>query len=51
MVGGDNAEAKLPSAGASRARLGNLVGLIKNWRSNGGDKARAEYQDALAAAS
>jgi putative aldouronate transport system substrate-binding protein len=33
-----------------RAELSALDGLIKDWRNNGGDKARAEYQDAIAAA-
>src|SRR6266852_1755787 len=33
-----------------RAQLSDLDGLVKDWRNNGGDKARAEYQDALAAA-
>ena len=33
-----------------RAQLSDLDGLLKDWRNNGGDKARAEYQDALAAA-
>jgi putative aldouronate transport system substrate-binding protein len=32
-----------------RAQLSDLDGLLKDWRTNGGDKARAEYQDALAA--
>ncbi|MBV9171027.1 MAG: extracellular solute-binding protein [Chloroflexi bacterium] len=33
-----------------RAQLGDLDGLISDWRKNGGDKARAEYQQALGAA-
>jgi putative aldouronate transport system substrate-binding protein len=33
-----------------RAPLSNLDGLVRDWRNNGGDKARGEYQDALAAA-
>ena len=33
-----------------RAELSALDGLVKDWRTNGGDKSRAEYQDALAAA-
>ena len=33
-----------------RAQLSALDGLVKDWRTNGGDKSRAEYQDALAAA-
>jgi putative aldouronate transport system substrate-binding protein len=33
-----------------RSELTALDGLLKDWRSNGGDKGRAEYQDALAAA-
>jgi putative aldouronate transport system substrate-binding protein len=33
-----------------RAQLSALDGLVKDWRTNGGDKARAEYQDALTAA-
>ncbi|MCA1645693.1 MAG: extracellular solute-binding protein [Chloroflexi bacterium] len=33
-----------------RTQLTDLEGLLKDWRNNGGDKARAEYQDALAAA-
>jgi len=33
-----------------RAPLSDLDGLIRDWRNNGGDKARAEYQEALAAA-
>jgi putative aldouronate transport system substrate-binding protein len=33
-----------------RAQLSDLDGLLKDWRTNGGDKARAEYQDAMAAA-
>src|SRR5438552_8584189 len=32
-----------------RNQLSDLDNLVKEWRSNGGDKARAEYQDALAA--
>jgi putative aldouronate transport system substrate-binding protein len=33
-----------------RGQLSDLDGLIKDWRNNGGDKARAEYQEAIAAA-
>jgi putative aldouronate transport system substrate-binding protein len=33
-----------------RSQLSELDGLIRDWRNNGGDKARGEYQDALAAA-
>jgi putative aldouronate transport system substrate-binding protein len=33
-----------------RSQLSDLDGLISAWRSNGGDKSRGEYQDALAAA-
>jgi len=33
-----------------RSALSDLDGLVKNWRANGGDKGRGEYQDALAAA-
>jgi putative aldouronate transport system substrate-binding protein len=33
-----------------RAQLSDLDGLVKDWRNNGGDKARAEYQEAIAAA-
>ncbi|MBV9547250.1 MAG: extracellular solute-binding protein [Chloroflexi bacterium] len=33
-----------------RAQLGDLDGLISDWRKNGGDKARAEYQQALGVA-
>ena len=32
-----------------RAQLNDLDGLVTNWRNNGGEKARAEYQEALAA--
>jgi putative aldouronate transport system substrate-binding protein len=32
-----------------RTQLSDLDGLVRDWRNNGGDKARAEYQDALAA--
>jgi putative aldouronate transport system substrate-binding protein len=32
-----------------RAQLSDLDGLIKTWRSNGGDKSRTEYQEAIAA--
>lgn len=32
-----------------RNQLSDLDSLVKDWRANGGDKARAEYQDALAA--
>lgn len=31
-----------------RSQLSDLDGLVSAWRSNGGDKARGEYQDALA---
>lgn len=31
-----------------RSPISALDGLVKDWRSNGGEKARAEYQDALA---
>ena len=34
----------------SRTALSDLDSLVKDWRNNGGDKARAEYQDAIAAA-
>ncbi len=33
-----------------RAQLSDLDGLVKDWRTKGGDKARTEYQEALAAA-
>jgi putative aldouronate transport system substrate-binding protein len=33
-----------------RAPLSGLDSLVKDWRNNGGDKSRAEYQDAIAAA-
>jgi putative aldouronate transport system substrate-binding protein len=33
-----------------RSQLTDLDGLIRDWRNNGGDKARGEYQDALAGA-
>jgi putative aldouronate transport system substrate-binding protein len=33
-----------------RGQLGDLDGLLKDWRANGGDKARAEYQEAISAA-
>jgi putative aldouronate transport system substrate-binding protein len=33
-----------------RSELTALDGLLKDWRNNGGDKGRTEYQDALAAA-
>ncbi len=33
-----------------RSQLSDLDGLVQAWRANGGDKARAEYQDAIAAA-
>jgi putative aldouronate transport system substrate-binding protein len=33
-----------------RSQLSDLDSLVKDWRNNGGDKARGEYQDALAAA-
>ena len=32
-----------------RAQLSDLDALVKDWRNNGGDKARGEYQDALTA--
>ena len=32
-----------------RGQLSDLDNLVKDWRSNGGDKSRAEYQEALAA--
>jgi putative aldouronate transport system substrate-binding protein len=32
-----------------RNQLSDLDNLVKDWRSNGGDKARSEYQEALAA--
>jgi putative aldouronate transport system substrate-binding protein len=33
-----------------RSQLSDLDGLVSAWRTNGGDKSRAEYQDAIAAA-
>jgi putative aldouronate transport system substrate-binding protein len=33
-----------------RAQLTDLDGLVRDWRNNGGDKARAEYQEAIAGA-
>jgi putative aldouronate transport system substrate-binding protein len=33
-----------------RTQLAELDGVVNQWRTNGGDKARAEYQEALAAA-
>ncbi|MBV8719258.1 MAG: extracellular solute-binding protein [Chloroflexi bacterium] len=33
-----------------RSALSDLDGLVTAWRTNGGDKSRGEYQDALAAA-
>lgn len=33
-----------------RAPLTDLDGLLKDWRNNGGEKARSEYQEAIAAA-
>jgi putative aldouronate transport system substrate-binding protein len=33
-----------------RSQLSDLDGLVRDWRNNGGDKARAEYQEAIAAA-
>jgi putative aldouronate transport system substrate-binding protein len=33
-----------------RSPLSDLEGLVGAWRSNGGDKARVEYQEAIAAA-
>src|SRR5205814_126929 len=32
-----------------RVQLSDLDGLVRDWRNNGGDKARGEYQDAIAA--
>ena len=32
-----------------RSALSDLDGLIRDWRNNGGEKSRGEYQDALAA--
>ena len=32
-----------------RGQLSDLDNLVKDWRNNGGEKARGEYQDALAA--
>lgn len=32
-----------------RSQLSDLDGLVKDWRNNGGDRARGEYQDAIAA--
>jgi putative aldouronate transport system substrate-binding protein len=33
-----------------RSQLSDLDNLVRDWRNNGGDKARGEYQSALAAA-
>jgi putative aldouronate transport system substrate-binding protein len=33
-----------------RSPLSDLDGLIRDWRNNGGEKARGEYQDAIASA-
>jgi putative aldouronate transport system substrate-binding protein len=33
-----------------RSQVSDLDGLVKAWRDNGGEKARGEYQDAIAAA-
>lgn len=33
-----------------RSQLSDLDGLVRDWRTNGGDKARAEYQEAIASA-
>jgi len=33
-----------------RTPITDLDGLLRDWRTNGGDKARAEYQEAIAAA-
>jgi putative aldouronate transport system substrate-binding protein len=33
----------------SRSQLSDLDGLVRDWRNNGGDKARGEFQDAIAA--
>lgn len=33
-----------------RSALSDIGGLVTAWRNNGGDKSRAEYQDAIAAA-
>lgn len=33
-----------------RSQLSDLDTLVKDWRSNGGEKARSEYQDALSTA-
>ncbi len=33
-----------------RTQLTDLDGLVRDWRTNAGDKARGEYQDAIAAA-
>ena len=30
-----------------RSQLSDLDGLIRDWRTNGGDKARSEYQEAM----
>jgi putative aldouronate transport system substrate-binding protein len=32
-----------------RSQLSDLDGLVKDWRNNGGDRARVEYQEAIAA--
>jgi hypothetical protein len=33
-----------------RSQLSDLDGLVRDWRNNSGNKARAEYQEAIAAA-
>jgi putative aldouronate transport system substrate-binding protein len=33
-----------------RSQMTDLDGVVKDWRNNGGEKSRAEYQDAIAAA-
>ena len=35
---------------AGRRPLTDLTGLLQEWRSNGGDQVRKEYEDAMAAA-
>src|SRR5205823_3295608 len=30
-----------------RSQMSDLDGLIRDWRNNGGDKARTEYQEAI----
>lgn len=32
-----------------RAPLTDIYGLLKDWRNNGDEKSRADYQDAIAA--